>query len=96
MTQSTELDLLKSIFNDITLWVEDRKRSIDQEIGEYPMPVPACDAQFNYLLEQRSMLSQQLNRLRTPARDNLVLSEYVDLIRGFLNEIGDPGGAGYA
>ena len=33
---------------------------IHQEIAAYPAPIPACDAQFNYLLEQRSNISQQL------------------------------------
>ena len=32
--------------------------TINDEIGSYPAPIPACDAQFNYLLGQRDKLSK--------------------------------------
>ncbi len=34
--------------------------AINQEIGAYPAPIPACDAQFNGLLEERRRLSQAI------------------------------------
>ncbi len=34
------------------------------EIHNYPSPIPACDAQFNYLLEQRGKLTKEMNLLR--------------------------------
>jgi hypothetical protein len=44
---------------------------IDQEIQTYPTPIPRCDAQFNYLYEQRSRLSQFFERLDAAlTRDN--------------------------
>ena len=39
------------------------KRSIDEEIRTYPTPIPRCDAQFNHMYEQRSRLTELLNRL---------------------------------
>ena len=33
------------------------------ELRAYPPAVPACDAQFNYLLEQRDGLGRELGRL---------------------------------
>ncbi len=34
--------------------------AINREIGAYPAPIPACDAQFNGLLEQRRQLSRAI------------------------------------
>ena len=34
--------------------------AINQEIGAYPAPIPACDAQFNGLLEERRRLSRAI------------------------------------
>lgn len=44
------------------------KRPVDTEIRAYPPPIPACDAQFNYLLERRAALSRALVRLDEIAR----------------------------
>ena len=59
--------------NDLT-WqsirerLESERRRINDEIEHYPPPIPRCDAQFNYLLEARANLCQELNRLQTLAR----------------------------
>ncbi len=45
---------------------EERKRlvaekaRIAEEIRSYPAPIPACDAQFNYLLERRAEIDRAL------------------------------------
>jgi catechol 2,3-dioxygenase-like lactoylglutathione lyase family enzyme len=36
------------------------KQLLDEEIRGYPTPIPRCDAQFNFLYEQRSRLARQL------------------------------------
>ncbi len=41
------------------------KRSLDEEIRTYPTPIPRCDAQFNYLYEQRSRLARILDLVGT-------------------------------
>jgi hypothetical protein len=48
--------------------LEDRRRPVEEEIRRYPPPIAGCDAQFNYLLEQRSQLSRELVRLAAASR----------------------------
>ncbi len=43
--------------------------SVAAEIRGYPAPIPACDAQFNHLLEQRRALSRELARLDAARKD---------------------------
>ena len=52
ITQQTIRDLLQT----------QRTQTI-AAIRNYPPPIPACDAQFNYLLEKRDRLTVELNRL---------------------------------
>jgi hypothetical protein len=40
-------------------------RSLNDEIGGYPKPIPRCDAQFNHLYEQRARLMDDLHALDT-------------------------------
>ena len=42
--------------------MQERERVL-AELRAYPPAVPACDAQFNYLLEQRDGLGRELGRL---------------------------------
>jgi D-alanyl-D-alanine dipeptidase len=49
--------------------LESERQRIQREIGRYPRPVTACDAQFNYLLEQRSLLGQETLRLEKALTD---------------------------
>ena len=37
---------------------------VEEEIRSYPSPITGCDAQFNYLLEQRSLLLAELAKNR--------------------------------
>ena len=43
--------------------LEKEKIRVNKEIGNYPSPIPACDVQFNYLLEERSKISVVLKRV---------------------------------
>lgn len=48
---------------------------IRAEIHNYPPPIPACDAQFNYLLEQRARIAQELRaaqNLAEAATDSVI------------------------
>ena len=45
-------------------------RRLHEEIRNYPAPIPACDAQFNYLLERRDALSSEMARARELMSDN--------------------------
>ena len=53
--------------------------SVAEEIRSYPPPIPACDAQFNRLLELRRVLPQELARLDLAAHDGSITIE--DFIR---------------
>ena len=49
--------------------LESLKDSVTEEIQNYPPPIPACDAQFNRLLELRRLLPRELDRLESAASD---------------------------
>ncbi|GAB4229991.1 MAG: hypothetical protein Kow0032_11520 [Methyloligellaceae bacterium] len=46
-----------------------RKREIEAEIAAYPAPIPACDAQFNHLLEMQRLVRSELQRLELARRE---------------------------
>jgi hypothetical protein len=52
--------------------LEQEKRRVCAEIDDYPHPIPACDAQFNYLLEERARIFQELSRLDARLKKNQV------------------------
>ena len=56
--------LVKELTNLVSDFEKQRIR-INKEIGNYPAPIPACDAQFNYLLDERSRVSAELKRIDT-------------------------------
>jgi len=43
--------------------LEAEKRRLDEEIRNYPTPIPRCDAQFNFLFEQREKVVRELTEL---------------------------------
>ncbi len=45
------------------------RAAVAAEINAYPPPIPACDAQFDYLLERREVLSGALARLDAGRQD---------------------------
>jgi hypothetical protein len=54
---------LESMWNEIKLHLEDRRRSLAAEIRDYPTPIPRCDAQFNHLYEQQARLARELDSI---------------------------------
>ncbi len=44
-----------------------RLAAVERQIRHYPRPIPACDAQFNHLLEQRAAIPREIARLRAAA-----------------------------
>ena len=45
------------------------RAAVAAEINAYPPPIPACDAQFDHLLERREALSAALARLDAARKD---------------------------
>ena len=52
-----------AIWAELKDHLERARRSILEEIRNYPPPIAACDQQFNHLLEQRERISAELVRL---------------------------------
>lgn len=48
--------------------LEQERLRLQAEITAYPMPIPACDAQFNRLLEERSRVCEELARVQQSLR----------------------------
>jgi hypothetical protein len=69
----------------VTDHLENERRRIYEEIGNYPAPIPACDAQFNFLLEERAGIVQELYRLKALPKDVKSLDDFIissDYIKG--------------
>jgi hypothetical protein len=62
--------------------LDEARRSILAEIRSYPPPITACDQQFNYLLEQRDRITEDLGRLALLQGQNptaaAVLLDFID------------------
>jgi hypothetical protein len=50
--------------------LEAERLRVQREITSYPAPIPACDAHFNHLLEQRAMICEELARMRAADPDS--------------------------
>ena len=51
---------VSSAWSVIWRHLESEKSRVQEEIRNYPAPIPACDAQFNFLLEERENLSAEV------------------------------------
>ena len=51
---------LLALVEELGALLAQAKHLLEQEIRGYPTPIPRCDAQFNFLYEQRGRLAQQL------------------------------------
>ena len=49
---------LSSLLEALAREIQKALRALNREIGAYPPPIPACDAQFNFLLDKRRRLSR--------------------------------------
>lgn len=76
---------------DISAWtmvqqhLEKEMRRVNDEIRNYPAPIPACDAQFNYLLEEREALSSELIRVRESMKESSDSEDARSVIDAFLS-----------
>ena len=48
-------------------YLEGMRLRIQAEITNYPMPIPACDAHFNHLLEERARICEELRQAHIAA-----------------------------
>ena len=72
--------------------LEKVKIRVNKEIGNYPSPIPACDVQFNYLLEERSKISvalRQVDNLLTKCQTETVQIETIEELIKMSSQIDD-------
>lgn len=64
--------------------LESERHRIYEEIKNYPTPIPACDAQFNYLLEERRRIPQELDRLNAFSKESLTRTDCLKCLDEFI------------
>lgn len=68
-----------------------RRQRIAEEISRHPRPITACDVNFNRLLEERALLSEELDRFdEFVASSGLLTPEARDRIRSSLENVVCP------
>jgi hypothetical protein len=75
---------IEDIWNRIREHLETKRAQILEDIVKYPPPIPACDQHYNYLLEQRVHISQELRRLNTLLQDRSTSQDEFKLLDAFL------------
>jgi hypothetical protein len=79
-----EPSAIESAWNILRTHLENERRRIHQEIRSYPRPIPACDQQFNYLLEERSKIYLELTRLHEAFEEGQNSGEPVKFLDVFI------------
>ena len=67
------------------------KGKISEAIRNYPPPIPACDQQFNHLLEERHRLGATLRRLDAIKEQIFLPREQLEAIQALIRESPDLG-----
>ncbi len=73
-------------------YLQEEIRRVHDGIRNYPAPIPACDAQFNYLLEEREALSSELAKVRESMNKDSDSEDArcsIDAFLEFSNYLGD-------
>lgn len=84
-TQATiEATPNSTIWHTIKEHLEAKRDAIYEEISHYRAPIPACDVQFNHLLEERARVFQELSRLHAIANQAHSWHELRPLLEEFL------------
>jgi hypothetical protein len=80
--ESIRLEALRLELRD---YLADTRQAIDDEIRCYPKPIPRCDAQFNFLYEQRSRVAQLIERVDSASNPEASRRELIDVVEDFVN-----------
>jgi len=80
-----ELDPVRSAWEGIEAHLENERKRIHDEIRKYPPPIPACDQDFNYLLEKRAQITDELGRLRETEKAGIAPADSIRLIDEFVD-----------
>jgi hypothetical protein len=75
---------VRSICHEVREHLQHKREQITAEIRNYPPPIPACDAQFNYLLEQRARIEQELSQLDALQKEDPAHHGHRDVLDEFI------------
>ena len=68
----------RSDWDRLRLGMDLLSQAVAKEILRYPAPIPACDDQFNHLLELRRLLPMELTRLDIALEnDTITVDDFV-------------------
>jgi hypothetical protein len=76
--------LVETVLETTRCHLESEKQRIQEEIRNYPRPIPACDLQFNYLLQERASIARELDQLDEVSGEGPERGERVQLLREFI------------
>lgn len=79
-----QMEVIQSAWKQIRAQLETEKARIYEAIGTYPPPIAACDQQFNFLLEERTSVSQGLDRLNEAAAASLTIEDSLKRMEEFI------------
>ena len=74
----------EAVWQEVESHLEKEKQRIFDEILNYPPPIPACDVQFNFLLEERSKITQELRRVHEILEEGTGEPDRISLLREFV------------
>jgi len=75
---------MRSIAVELRDYLVRARASVDEEIRTYPTPIPRCDAQFNFVYEQRSRLTEFVNILNAVLDREDPESTLASVLAGFI------------
>ena len=84
MIKAAQLQPDTNILVEIKAHLEAQKKRVYTEIRNTPMPIPGCDAQYNFLLEERARINQELKQLSVLSEDPLDSAGFVGTMRDFI------------
>lgn len=76
--------LVEAAWDAIYNCLDNERRKIHEEIKNYPRLIPACDVQFNDLLEQRAHIGHELERMHETRSKSLQSCDVKANLESFL------------
>jgi hypothetical protein len=84
-SQAPEAGAAHPAWTEIEGHLQSARRSILEEIRNHPTPIAGCDQQFDYLLEQRDRISDELDRLVSVRGDNITQENGAEVLIHLIN-----------
>lgn len=69
-------ELIDQVLAEVLSALEGLRRRTSKEIHDYPSPIAGCDAQFNHLLERRTGIVGELQRLTQLGEGRVTVREF--------------------